>query len=198
MTDEPIALGRRRWPIVVAGLSLLAFEVMRELYVLEANKPRFLIAPAFYLLSDGDEVSAQGAWKRSDGGSEIVQGSVVIRCVRKWGACVEVNNTYMPDVNALNSFLEVQPNASFSADAVEFSNENECGTYRVRLDLNQSRVTATRERRSGTLPDECMRLEDRVAMEMADGDRHVDRVNAEWTRGYFLPIYRLLLPLLDG
>jgi len=196
VTEKVVSAGRRSWPIYLAILGLilglLAFEVMRELYVLEANEPRYLISPPFSLYRYGDEVHAEGIWKRSDGGSEMVEGSVVIRCVRAWNACIEVNNNYSAQFNVLNSFLDIQRNAVFSADAVEFSNNAECAIYRIRLDLKQERVTATREKLSGALPEVCAALESRVAMEMVDG-HHNARTNADWTRDHFLPICRLVL-----
>ena len=186
------------WAVVLAIVGLLAFEVMRELYVLEADAPRFLIGPPLLVVGDTEEVHAEGIWRRSDGGSPIQQGTVAIRCIRAWAACIEVNNSYMPDVLALNSTIDVRENAEFDSEAVEFESVAECARYRVRIDLKQRRVTATRDRLPGANAEKCALLEDRVTMEMADGDRYTERVDAAWTEEHFLPLYRLLLPLIDG
>jgi hypothetical protein len=186
----------RKFLIVLLVVALVAFEVMRELYVLEVNRPVQLMGPSLQVYGDSDFAQAEGVWRRSDGGSPIMPGTVVIECFRKWGSCIEVNNTYMPGIPLLDSLMEVQPISEFSDRAVAYEQSAECVDYQVRIDLAQKRVIATRDKKPNLPKGTCDALEDRVVMEMVSGDSPVERVDATWTKNHFLPIYRALLPLL--
>ena len=186
----------RAWLILALVVAVLAFETMRELYVMEVNEPVRLMGPSLAIYGDTGFVHAEGVWRRSDDGSPMAQGSVVIECFRAWGVCIEVNNTYLPDIPALHSYVDVQTITSFSESAVDFSNSAPCADYRVRIDREQKRVLATRDKKSGAPEGSCGVLEQRVVMEMADGNSIQERLDATWTERHFLPIYRALIPFL--
>lgn len=185
MSNQASEPGKRvnRW-MVAFLLALLAFEVTREALVIEKAEP---VAPLGYFVEAQEGfVQAEGQWIRTDGGSPIVQGGVVIQCRADWGTCLEVNTMYMPDGKFLKTMVDVYRIDSLSAGEVTYSNSVPCAVYRVRVDIAAERVFATRVKPSNA-PADCNNLEQRVALELGEGVNR--RQTYEWLDGEFLPLF---------
>jgi hypothetical protein len=181
---------RRNWWIAAFLVALLAFEVAREIAVLESvdtAKP----GTSFILYRNNYGVRAQGSWKRIDGGGSLVPGATTIDCDRQSGRCLEANVS-------MNEKYVYAPNlewftARFASDAVSYENDSPiCARYSVRLDLKLQKVFAVRERKENPSNPDCAGLERRIEMQLADGYE----VNTNTFEGHFVPIFSVLAALL--
>lgn len=158
---------RRNWWKAAFFVVLIAFELTRELAVLagaEGARPN----THAHLFSYGGYVSAQGSWKRIDGGGALVPGTVTIECQRETGRCLEASvmvseqYVYAPEIDWFD--------ARFSPDAVSYENDlPDCARYSVRLDLKMQKVFAVRDRKENPSNPNCANLERRIEMQLGDG-----------------------------
>jgi hypothetical protein len=193
MSDEGRALGRRRswnWWKIGFFVMLIVFELTREFAVLAATERAQPSALKTIFGHDG-YVVARGRWLRSDGGSQIVPGTVTIECRRETGQCVEASVSTID-----KSFLPPELDwfdATFTPDSVSYVNDNPaCARYAVRIDLAQERAFATRDRKANPTNEMCAKMEERVAMELGDG--YVS--DPEPFKGHFVPLIQLVVASL--
>ena len=114
-------------------------------------------------------VRAQGSWKRIDGGSPLVPGTVTIECQRETRRCLEASvmlsgqYVYAPELDWFE--------ARFSPDAVSYENDRaDCARYLVRLDIKMRyKVFAVRDRKENPTNPNCANLERRIEMQLGDG-----------------------------
>jgi hypothetical protein len=192
MTDkESVPTGNekksRNWWKIGFFVALFAFEVTREVAVLEATAE---IQPntRFYLYDGGQLVSAEGSWKRIDGGGKLIGSSVKIECWSEKGICLEAY------ANAREGFVYA-PNidwfdAKFTPEAVTYENSvPACANYSVRIDLKLKKVFAVRDKKPDAKDDLCAPLEKRIEMQLADGYEPT----TEPLKGHFVPVLSLIV-----
>ncbi len=180
---------RRNWWKAAFFVALVAFELTREIAVLagsEGARPNTSVQ----LFSYGDHISAQGSWKRIDGGGALVPGVVAIECQRETGRCLEASVTmsgqyvYAPEIDWFD--------AQFSPDAVSYENDfPDCARYSVRLDLKMKKVFAVRDRKENPSNPNCANLERRIEMQLGDGYES----SRDSLDGHFVPIIRAIVAL---
>lgn len=189
MSDHAIK-SRFNWWMLAFLVSLLAFEIMRELLVIATNEPKV----GDNLVIHGNDslgyASARGQWVRSDGGSPILPGTVTIDCFKQENMCIEASSTYMPNSRSAPIFVETFKPTEFDASGVTYENDEPgCAKYTVRIDLAQKRVLATRTRKANSSMPNCAKLEERVAMELGSG---FDQINSNWMSNHFLPVFNTI------
>lgn len=192
--DVQPARRKFNWWMVAFFIALLGFEVAREHAVVQANTP--LAGDGLHVFGTTGYASAKGQWFRSDGGSQIVPGTVAISCYKEWNACVESQTMFFDTgVKWATTDLTLFEATEFTNEAVAYVNDEPfCATYLVRIDLVQKRVTATRDRKPGVTKGACPELEDRVAMELGDGPKKAIYDKA-WMGNHFLPIFNTIRSL---
>lgn len=177
--------------IVALVISLIAFEIAREGWVIAENRP--VSTGTFSLTGSASEgfVIANGTWKRSDGGARIVPGVTEIRCVKPMNLCIEATSIVPSGSNFMSMNVDLFIVSEFSDTAVTYRNDiPQCATYSVRIDLAQKRVTATRDRRPDPELESCKLMEPRVAMELRDG--YEGLTDAKWMDDHFLPLVKMV------
>lgn len=178
---------RRNWWKIAFFVLLVAFELTRELAVVSSKPQAHPNSNAdVYSYEALGFVSAEGTWKRIDGGGKLVPGTTKIECWRKRGECIEAhtmiyeNSVFAPDLSYFP--------AKFTADAVTYENDAPlCARYAVRVDLSLKKAFATRERKDRPEDPDCAKLEKRLEMQLADGYEYDDKMGDS-----FLPIFSLL------
>lgn len=190
-------LPKRRpvWWIVALTITLIAFEIAREGWVMAENQP--VVSGNLSIAGSASEgfVIARGTWKRSDNGSPMVPGATEIRCDKSLNICVEATSTVASESRYMFMSVDFFTPTEFSDSAVAYENDNPlCAKYAVRVDLAQKRVMATRERKENPKLEQCKDLEQRIAMELGDG--HEALGNFKWMESHFLPIARLVRAFL--
>lgn len=180
------AKARRNWWKPAFFVVLIAFEIARESAVVSAAAGPVPNTFARIYSSDGF-VTAEGTWKRIDGGGELVPSTVSIECRQQTGQCLEAttsiydDHVFPPDLS--------YSRATFAEDSVSYVNDfPSCATYSVRIDLRMKKAFAVREKKANVSNPDCSRLEERIEMQLANGrDIKKDPLN-----GHFVPIFRLL------
>lgn len=193
------ALGRRsrlrklvRYAAIALTIGvLLAAELGREAYVLEANRPA--TGTTFSLLGRPSEgwVSASGQWFSTAGSDRLLPNTVRIECRTDLNACVESAATLHKPINSVAIDTTIFTPRQMTDEAIVYENTSPlCVTYLVRIDLQQRRVLATRHRKPGENA-MCRGTAERVTMELGDPFEggNVDRA---WEREHFVPLIRLL------
>lgn len=178
---------KRNWWKVAFFVALLAFEAAREIAVLESAVGAEPNTRFTMFNFRGKYVTAEGSWRRTDGGGKLVPTVTKIVCRKELGECFEAttnminDSVFPPDVD----FFEAQ----FGPDAISYTNDNPtCVQYAVRLDLKMEQVLANRKRKSTA--GDCANTEALVAMRLGDGKeageygREIDE--------HFVPILGLL------
>lgn len=188
-TDDSREIGakpRRNWWKIAFFIALLAFELTREIAVLESAQGARPNTNA-HLFSYGGYVRAQGSWKRIDGGGALVPGTVTIECHRETGRCLEASvmvseqYVYAPEIDWFD--------ARFSPVAISYENDRpDCARYSVRLDLKMQKVFAVRDRKENPTNPNCANLERRIEMQLGDGFEP-SRTALD---GHFVPIIRAI------
>lgn len=173
---------RRNWWKIAFFIALLAFELTREIAVLESAQGAQPNTNS-HLFSYGGYVRTQGSWKRIDGGGALVPGTVTIECQRETGRCLEASvmvskqYVYAPEIDWFD--------ARFSPDAVSYENDRpDCARYSVRLDLKMQKVFAVRDRKENPSNPNCANLERRIEMQLGDGFES----SRSQLGGHFVPI----------
>lgn len=189
---------KRRSVLLVIALviSLTAFEVAREGWVIAENEPVF--GGMFTLTGSADQgfVIASGTWKRSDEGSPMVPGVTEIRCLKYLDICIEATANVSAGSRSMFMYMDLFSPTEFSDSAVAYENDNpQCAKYSVRIDLAQNRVTATRARKENPELETCKTLEPRIAMELGNGYETVS--NAKWMENHFLPLAKIARALFN-
>lgn len=184
---------KRNWWKIGFFIAVFAFELMRELFVIQAAEGARPNAMAI-VHGDDDYAEAQGSWMRLDGGSALVPGVVRISCRAATAECVEVSVTvneryvHAPDISRFA--------ATFGPGTVSYTNDvPDCATYTVRIDLKMEKAFAVRQKR----PDAsgpCALLERRIEMQLVDG--HALSENIDPLEGHFVPIVRLVRSAFDA
>lgn len=184
----------RNWWKVAFFLALFAFEVARE-WIVIANAASIGGGTIFRVSAVGDHATANGEWIRVDGGEPIKRNAVNIVCQRGWGGCMEIQ------AELLGQSIEIWP-TFYAAEWVSeglltySKNDAECVRYGVTIDARQHRVTSSRQLREDA-PEKCRKLEERIAMELADGIRHTSTVDRGLYDGHFLPVIGSIVWLMD-
>lgn len=191
--EQPKSWWRKRnWWKIGFFLLLIAFEIAREAAVLASeDRPKLLVSKA--VLGSGDYITAQGRWRRTDGGDPLTPSLTRIDCDRAQGTCrvieVIIHDDYVwpPDVDEFE--------AQFVADGARYSWEAGCVRYDVRLDTSTSQATSVR---SILPPSEqnsasgCQSvLDDRIEMVLSDGTSS-ELGDFKLPRDQFLPIARFV------
>lgn len=158
---------RRNWWKIGFFTALIAFEIAREVIVLQADaqaKPNV----NFNLFQFRDFTSAAGVWKRTDKDEKMAPTVVKIECEQSRGICTMVD-THM------NELWVFEPNiktfaARFTPDSITFADESAaCATLKFRVDFAMKKVNAIREKKLH--PDKafpCDKMEGRIDLTLAD------------------------------
>jgi len=184
---------RRNWWKVAFFVVLLAFEVTREMLVLNEAEGAVPNASAHVFSYDG-YVRVQGSWKRIDGGGKLVPGTVTIECRQETGRCIEastsLNDKYVhaPDLSWFD--------ATFTPQAVTYVNDMpDCARYSVRIDLDMKKAFAVRQKKQNPSNPNCAALEERIEMQIADG--YEVHTEGDRFRGRFVPVVRMIAAVFD-
>lgn len=179
---------KRNWWKVAFFAMLIAFELAREIAVVEAAST----AQANVQLMVWNHgaignryINATGSWRRNDGGDKLAPTAVAIHCREEQGECIEVTSTLMdkyvfaPDMNRYP--------AQFGPDGVTYLNEDAtCARYQVRVDLKLQQVFALRQRKN--IKGDCARIEPRMALQLAAAPAP----DAFSLDGHFVPLIKLI------
>ena len=187
------ATRRWNWWKVAFVIVLLAFEIMRELFVLNEAEGAVPNETA-HVFSYQGFVQVQGSWKRIDGGGSLVPGTVTIECTQETGRCLEASSmisdkyVFAPEVSWFD--------ASFTLEAVSYVNDvPDCARYSVRIDLEMKKAFAVRQKKANPTNENCKLLEERIEMQIADGyETHTAKDPFE---GHFVPLVKLLAAVID-
>lgn len=184
---------RRNWWKVAFFVALIAFEFAREWAITEAASTAEPAALAT-VVQVGELVSAEGRWRRIDGDDDLMPNAVSIQCWRNEGKCTEAasnsfNNRYFstPEINTLD--------ATFTPDAVTYSNNYPCVSYSVRIDLKLQEAFAVREGKRNHPEDMCGALEPRIEMRLGNGVEVGDQTRQS---KHFLPLFYVLFVILKA
>jgi hypothetical protein len=179
---------RRNWWKLAFFIALLAFEITRELLVIQSGSPASITAMKHITHFKG-WVSASGRWWRVDGGGSLVPGAVTIECRPETGQCVEAATTVMNGVMppTMDTFQ-----ARWDDSSVSYVNDNaDCARYSVRIDWKEERATATRVRKANPSNPNCAMLEPKLDMELGDGYKSGE-ARAELDK-HFVPVLQLFM-----
>jgi len=170
-------------------VALLAFEIAREMVVLEAADRPALIGGQHLFSSDGLTI-AEGSWLRTDEGAELARTSVHIECDQSREECLEAtvnvngNSVSLPNVERFA--------AQFSPDAITYENSSPvCVHYTTMIDLRLKKVRAVRQKNASNSA-QCKALEDRIEMQLVDGSD----VSVDPFAGHFVPLMQALFAAL--
>lgn len=194
MTEAPLKRPFNWWKLGFF-IALVAFEFAREIAVLEANEPM-----GGQMLTMGNYaglIHAEGQWVRSDGGSSIQPGTVAIDCFREWNTCIEAS-TVLSDtgIRWASTSLDLYEIEEISDSGLTYvGTASDCALYRVRIDLRQQRVVATRTAKEAATGLVCSALEKRVEMQLVDGVKHQFE-DRRWRDNLNLPLLKLLWDIL--
>ncbi|MBJ7441542.1 hypothetical protein EPO44_18475 [bacterium] len=170
MTDEEGPKSwwhRRNWWKMGFFTALIAFEIAREIIVVQADaqaQPNV----NFNLFRYQDFTAATGVWKRTDKNEKMTPTVIKIECEQSRGSCTMVD-THM------NELWVFEPNiqtfdARFTSDSITFADESAaCVTLKFRVDFAMKKVNAIREKKVN--PDKgfpCDKMEDRLDLTLAD------------------------------
>lgn len=179
--SESEAKNARNWWKIAFFVLLFFFEVTREFAVIASNseaQPNGF----FNLFTHDGYTSAQGSWKRIDGGGKLMPSAVKIECDSAQSQCLEAYSTandgyfYAPTIDRFD--------AQFTPDLITYENSYpDCATYTVRIDLALKKVLAVRTRKPNPSNEHCETLEERIEMQLADSYEY--RNPGE---GHFLPV----------
>lgn len=197
MADEIETRQPKNYWKIAFWLTLLAFEFTREIAVIAADSPAKSNV-AFYMSRMGDLATAQGRWRRTDGGSPLLDAALTIECRRDRGECLEASVISI-DEGFFNPTIERFP-AKFEDDVVTYENNvPECVRYSVKMDFAQKSVIASRELKSGRLEPRCAKLEPAIRMRL--GDSYEDGDFRSPDQSHFVPIISVLMAFfraIDG
>lgn len=186
MTDiaaSALATPKRRlnWWKIGFFVALIAFEGAREWAVVQTNANAQPFADGRVFSFQG-YVSAEGTWKRIDGGDPILPGLTTLQCEQDQGRCYEASvridqrMVWTPD-------LTWYP-ATFMPTEVSYINDTpECVRYTVKIDTVLKKVFAVREKKAGA-PATCGKFEPRMELQLTSS--FGDFVPP--TRDHFLPL----------
>ena len=182
---------KRNWWKVAFFVAIVAFELAREVAVLESAtgaEPNTRFAMFNFR---GEHVTAEGSWRRTDGKGQLVPTVTKIVCRKELNECFEAtsniidNSVFPPDVD----FFQAQ----FGPDSVSYTNDSPtCVQYAVRLDLKMEQVLANRKRKSTA--GDCANAEPLITMRLGDG-KESDDYGREINE-HFVPIIILLAAVL--
>lgn len=185
---------RRGWNWWKIGFftALIALELAREAAVVAANDaPTTLISKFVY--GGGDYVSAEGRWRRTDGGDPLTPGLVKIECERSSAAC-HVIEVLVPEGAVWPPEMNEYP-ARFSNDGVAYSWNAGCVQYDVRIDTNTKQVVGVRRllppKQQSAASDCSYVLDERIEMVLADG-YGAEFEDYDLPEDRWLPLLRLL------
>lgn len=180
----------RNWWKYAFFVALLLFEGARELYVLQAADKGY--GPTYHFNAGPGYAHASGRWIRSDGGSEIIRGTATIECRQELGICIEATTAQLTSNSDEAPDVTYFPISEFSQTSIAYENTRPfCAEYRVRLDLTQKRVTATRTVKAEAREDICSGLEKRVEMQLGDG--FAQDIKTDRLAGQFVPLIRMVI-----
>lgn len=178
---------RRNWWKLAFFVALIAFELAREVAVLESATGAEPNTRSTMFNFRGEHVTAEGSWRRTDGKGKLVPTVTKIVCRKELNECFEAttnmieSSVFPPDVD----FFEAQ----FGPDSIGYTNDSPtCVRYAVRLDLKMKQVLANRERKSTA--GDCANAEPLIAMRLGDG-----KEEGEYGREideHFVPLLSLL------
>ncbi|MBB6189315.1 hypothetical protein [Rhodanobacter sp. MP7CTX1] len=189
MVTDSTAKARNWWKFAFF-VALVAFEVAREEVIVQAHEPS--TGNLFDMQSNGNMVSAEGQWFRSDSGSPLVSNATAIQCEKDTKTCIEAQTTLLNyDVRTAYASISVYDITEFTDTSVTYENDSAiCATYRVHIDLAQKRVTASTDLKQ-TSEKVCAKIEAHIPMELSDSIRR-QQSNGPWMEGHFLPLLRLI------
>lgn len=182
-------LRRINWWMIGFFVALLAFEIAREMVVLEAADRPALTGGEQFFNSNGLTI-AEGSWLRTDEGDALVRSSVHIECDQSREECLEA--TVNVDGNSVSLPFVERFAAQFSPDFITYENNNPvCVRYTTMIDLRLKKVRAVRQK-NASKEELCKTLEDRVEMQLVNGSD----VSVDPFEGHFVPIIQVLFAIL--
>lgn len=187
---------RINWWMIGFFVVLLAFEVAREMAVIFANEPARPFGGSYSFYKNEDFFKASGSWIRSGDGSKIIPQTTTIECAPYLGGCITATVSSYEN-RYTNPYIDVFFDAVFRNGGVSYVDASPmCATLYVNIDTTQSRVTATRVKKTGDLPAEICgpEMEDRVTMELGS----YPRSHGFELGDHFVPILRALRSMGDG
>lgn len=183
---EGVAI-RRNWWKLAFFVALIAFELAREVAVLESSAGAEPNTRFTMFNFRGEHVTAEGSWRRTDGKGKLVPTVTKIVCRKELNECFEATtnmidqSVFPPDVD----FFQAQ----FGPDSISYTNDSPtCVQYAVRLDLKMEQVLANRRRKSTA--GDCANLEPLITMRLGDG-KEADEYGREVDE-HFVPLLSLL------
>lgn len=183
---RPRKVGVNWWKLAFF-VTLILFEIAREWAVAASSATPI---PNSMLMVNGSDsyASAQGSWKRADGGSKMVPGTVAIECRRNPDICIEASTMIYGD-SVFAPEVDFFP-ATFAPGIVTYENDiPSCAKYSVTIDLKQEAVNALRVRKPNPDNANCVKLEPRVSMRLDNGYEGYDRDRFD---DHFLPIFKFI------
>jgi hypothetical protein len=190
MTDEeaPKSWWRRRnWWKMGFFTALIAFEIAREIIVVQADaqaEPNV----NFNLFRYQDFTAAAGGWKRTDKDEKMTPTVIKIECEQSRGTCTMVD-THMYKLCVFEPNIQTF-DARFTPDGITFADESAaCTTLKFRVDFSMKKVNAIREKKVN--PDKgfsCDNLEDRLDLTLADSGYDTPDIGK-----HFVPLISALL-----
>ena len=189
--DSASSLKRLNWWKISFFVTLLAFEIVREAFVISSSaeaQPNGLAT----VFRHGGYVAARGTWKRIDGGSHLSPVTASIDCREETGTCIEAT-TGMSEHYVYPPEIDIH-RATFAADAVTFVNDvPDCARYTVRIDTELKTAFSVRQRKENPVNPRCKDIEERIEMQLADGFEF-DPAKYD---DHFLPLVRIVKVLTD-
>jgi hypothetical protein len=178
------------WWKIAFFVVLFAFEITRELYVIELSQPTNLAA--IKVVSHfGDITHAEGKWVRNDEGDRLSPMLVSIDCNRAEGTCIEASTRVFPGGYVATPTVETYA-AQFGADTIEYQNKGVCTNYSVRIDLKAQEAYQTRTR-TGDQSATCAPYEARLSARLGSG---WDDLKPPFD-GHFVPIMSMTKVIVD-
>lgn len=203
METPNVISNRFNWWILAFFLALLAFEVMREFYVLNKQEPLQLLSGTDFLSIDNQTgyATASGKWTQPahdpDNWINKLGGSFSkIECSREKGVCTDSTAFVIPNDKMVFVTINTYdyPIESFDTERVVFGNTTECYTYKVSIDAIQKTTVAIKERIPLNTLSNCTETPERIVYELKEktyeSPTHKDT-------DAFLPIFRTIVYVID-
>lgn len=183
----------RNWWKVGFFVALLAFELAREIAVMEVYSPAQVNASYTFTNVDG-WVHASGTWERIDSKEKLVPSVVTIQCDPSTSKCLEVT-TPIYERMVMPPELGWFP-AKWTADSITYENRLTCVRYKVSIDLKRRTILSERHKEAGATDPNCsIVIEPLIISKLSDSEL---TGTAELYDEHFFPVMWLIYVIVKG